>query len=180
MIMLTVLVRFRYFVPKTAVLLIAVMSIGSAGYLAGICMLMLTVLVRFRYFVPKIFYSGHNTSSSYPVTGTSMPCVYSNVCFFLFQHICSRCLQGFHSEKRVRAHNLSQCIKCPQCGDYLDQRHINKCQGRKRGRGALVLCPLCLRLRSAHTMHEHMLHKHGQKDYQPDYERPLLREVSIR
>ncbi len=55
MIMLTVLVRFRYFVPKTAVLLIAVMSIGLAGYLAGICMLMLTVLVRFCYFVPKIF-----------------------------------------------------------------------------------------------------------------------------
>jgi len=86
-----------------------------------------------------------------------------------YQYLCGRCLQGFHSEDRHRAHHRAQCIFCPGCGDYHDQRHIDKCVARsdeekERAKAKMpvqVVCPLCFRLRSGHNLHSHYKSKHG-------------------
>ena len=96
---------------------------------------------------------------------------------FAFQHICDKCLKGFISQKRLQTHRKT-CAQCPKCGEWVETRHISRCNGKRDQRNRRVICYLCDQLRVRRDMKRHMLAQHGVKDWAEDPLRPLTSEVS--
>jgi hypothetical protein len=93
----------------------------------------------------------------------------------VFQFLCVKCLKSYATRERLRTHAL-YCVQCPKCGDMVEQRHIEKCKGR-RFTNPRFACGLCSRLRSKHGLREHMEKKHGMKGWRFEDHPELLTEV---
>ena len=97
----------------------------------------------------------------------------------VFQHPCPDCGKAFRTNQLLKSHR-SECVKCPTCGKWRDQRHADKCKdnklcpvcdhwypenhkcrGKKLLKGKQILCAYCQRAITEGHMYNHMRSVHG-------------------